>query len=117
MTKTVEVYGIKNCDTVKKSLKWLEANNIEVNFHDFKKEALTNDLVAQWFNQVDTSLLINKRGTTWRKLDDNQKELTEQADLVQLIIDNPSIVKRPVVLFDNKWSVAFKADEWEQKFL
>ena len=117
MTKSVEVYGIKNCDTVKKSLKWLEANNITVDFHDFKKEALTNDLVNQWFTQIDIALLINKRGTTWRKLDDAQKELTEQADLVQLIIDNPSIVKRPVVLFDKTWSVAFKADEWEKKFL
>ena len=117
MSKSVEVYCIKNCDTVRKSLKWLETNKIEVNFHDFKKDVLTADLVNQWFAQIDATLLINKRGTTWRKLDETQKELTEQTDLVQLIIDNPSIIKRPVVLYKKNWSVAFKADEWKQKFL
>jgi len=117
MTKTVEVYGIKNCDTVRKSLKWLEANNFDVNFHDFKKESLNTELVNRWFEQVDSSVLINKRGTTWRKLSESQKELTQQSELVQLIINNPSIVKRPVVLFEDNWSVAFNPDDWQEKFL
>lgn len=117
MTNKVEVYGIKNCDTVRKSLKWLDANNFEVNFHDFKKETLSSELVEKWFEQLDSAILINKRGTTWRKLNDEQKALTERDDLVQLIIDNPSIVKRPVVLFKDSWSVAFNIDEWQQRFL
>lgn len=121
MSKSIEVYGIKNCDTVKKSLKWLAEKlpdkQFEINFHDFKKEVLTEDLVNQWFQQIDSSILINRKGTTWRKLDDSQKNLTEQSDMVKLIISNPSIIKRPVVLFNNNWSVAFNPDEWQKRFI
>ncbi len=117
MNKTINVYGIKNCDTVKKSLKWLTDNQFEIDFHDFKKEKLTEDLVNEWFQQIDPAILINRKGTTWRKLDESQKNLTEQSDLVELIINNPSIIKRPVVLFNKTWSVAFKAEDWQQRFL
>lgn len=117
MAKAIQIYGIKNCDTVRKALKWLEQNSLEIEFHDFKKESLTTELVTQWFSQVDASKLINRRGTTWRKLDDASKNLTEISDLTQLIIDNPSIVKRPILLSNEGWSVGFNADDWQQKLL
>jgi arsenate reductase (glutaredoxin) len=115
--KIIELYGIKNCDTVKKSLKWLEQNDFEVNFHDFKKEAISPNLTEQWLNQIDPAILINRRGTTWRKLSDEQKALTEPDDLSALIIENSSLVKRPVVLFNGDWSVGFNADDWQQRLL
>lgn len=117
MTKNLQIYGIKNCDTVKKALKWLQNNQIEADFHDFKKEELDKSLVKQWFEQIDHSVLINKRGTTWRKLSDADKNLTDESALIKLVIDNPSLVKRPVVLHKNQWYVGFKEDEWQQRYL
>ena len=114
---TLEVYGIKNCDTVRKALKWLDANQLTYQFHDFKKEKLTTELVAQWLDKVDISLLINKRGTTWRKLDDDSKAITDTNALIQLIIENPSLIKRPLVTYKGNSSVGFKADDWQQKYL
>lgn len=113
----MEVYGIKNCDTVKKAVKWLNENSIDFEFHDFKKEALNESLVNEWFNQVDLEKLINKRGTTWRQLDESQKDLSNTDALLQLVIEKPTLVKRPVVNHQGKWSVGFKADDWQAAFL
>ena len=117
MNTDIEIYGIKNCDTVRKALKWLAGNQLQAHFHDLKKEPLQADLVEQWLDQVESSVLINRRGTTWRKLGESDKNLTEKSDLIQLIITNPSIVKRPVVCFQGFWTVGFNADDWRQRFI
>ncbi len=64
----LQVYGIKNCNTVKKALTWLEDNNIPFQFHDFKKEGVSEDKLKEWETQVDWQALVNKKGTTWKKL-------------------------------------------------
>lgn len=112
----MHIYGIKNCDTVKKSIKWLNENKIDFEFHDFKKEAPSSLLVKQWFEKIDKNKLINKRGTTWRKLDDAQKAIEDLNGLIQLVVSNPSLLKRPVVQYRNTWSVGFDANEWQQQF-
>lgn len=112
----MHVYGIKNCDTVKKAIKWLQQNEIEFEFFDFKKGVLTQEIVEQWFAQVDLNLLINKRGTTWRQLDDSQKNFDDLDALKKLVLESPTLVKRPVVCVNNAWQVGFKADDWQQQF-
>ncbi len=69
----ITVYGIKNCDTVKKVCNWLTKNNIDYQFHDFRKDGLTQAKVKQWSGKVDWEVLLNRRGTTWRKLSDDEK--------------------------------------------
>ncbi len=117
MQSKLEVYGIKNCDTVKKSLKWLSDNDLDATFHDFKKEIPSEQLINQWLEQIGADTLINKRGTTWRKLTDEQKALTKTNDLIKLISENTSLVKRPVVCHQGVWSVGFKVDDWTERFL
>lgn len=93
------LYGIKNCDAVKKARKWLEENDISYQFHDFRVDGLTAELIEQWFQQVNWESLVNKRSTTWRGLDDAQKEGLNKANAVSLLLENPTLIKRPV--FDN----------------
>lgn len=117
MKSKLDVYGIKNCDTVKKALKWLNENEIETEFHDFKKEIPSAKLVAEWLEEIGSEKLINRRGTTWRKLSDEQKALSEDADLIELIIENTSLIKRPVVNHQGVWSVGFNLADWQARFL
>lgn len=113
----MQIYGIKNCDTVKKSLKWLEANGIDYEFHDFKKEAISKKLVNEWFKEVPLEKLINKRGTTWRKLDDSQKNFDDINALKNLVIEQPTLLKRPLVNYNKQWNVGFNIDDWQALYL
>ncbi len=107
----LDIYGIKNCDTVKKSLKWLDAENIGYTFHDFKKEAPTADLVNGWVEALGVDLVLNKRGTTWRKLNDGDKAKADTLDgAVALLVANSSMIKRPVIVGDGHMSVGFTPD-------
>ena len=112
----MKVYGIKNCDTVKKALKWLDANSMEFEFHDFKKQAPSESLIKQWFTQVPMDKLINKRGTTWRQLDDDDKNLDDKNRMKQLIKLQPTLLKRPLVEFKGQWHVGFNAEDWQQRY-
>ena len=117
MSKNVHLYGIKNCDTVRKSIKWLAEKQIESEFHDLKKEALDEALIVEWLDHVDKDKLINKRGLTWRKIPSENKILNEQNEVIRLIQENPTVVKRPVIFNGTFWSVGFKPDDWEALFL
>ncbi|MET1255162.1 Spx/MgsR family RNA polymerase-binding regulatory protein [Aliikangiella maris] len=112
----VEVYGIKNCDTVKKALTWLTANQIEFEFHDFKKEIPNAELIQLWLELIGQETLINRRGTTWRNLNDSQKSLTDTDSLIDLIMQNTSLIKRPVLKYHGNWTVGFKAETWQTYF-
>jgi arsenate reductase len=112
------VYGIPNCDTVKKARTWLEANGIAFEFHDFKKAGLTASLVQAWLADVPLELLLNRRGTTWRGLPDEAKAAAEtQHGAIALMVEKPSVVKRPVVVVGGRVkSVGFSADEYAALF-
>lgn len=98
MTKKVTLYGINNCDTVKKSIKWLTANHIEHQFYDFKKQPLTKELLTCFVQLNDWSTLLNKRSTTYRNLADNIKNnLTDELAFEQ-VIAQPTLLKRPLLL-------------------
>jgi Spx/MgsR family transcriptional regulator len=106
----ITVYGIPNCDTVKKARKWLEAEGIDFTFHDFRKDGLEEGLAADWIARLGADIVINKRGTTWRKLSDEQKNITSDAQAVALILESPAMIKRPVFDKDGDLYVGFKED-------
>ena len=114
---TVQVFGIPNCDTVKKARAWLTAQGIEITFHDFKKQGLTGDRVTQWLQQVDWAVLINRKGTTWRQRSDVEKAATTDTDSAQkLAIRLPSVIKRPVVVWANgDVTVGFDPADWSNR--
>ncbi len=111
----IQVYGIKNCDTVKKALKWLTANAVEFAFHDFKKEGASKAQLQSWCQLIDWQLLLNRRGTTWRKLSAEQQADLTQAKAIALMSEHTSLIKRPVWQFDHEVMVGF-TDEVKAKF-
>ncbi len=110
---SVDFYGIPNCDTVKKARKWLEANGIDYTFHDYKKEGADPDKLKAWVEERGWEVLLNKRGTTFRKLDDAEKADIDADKAVVIMQSHPSTIKRPVVEHDGALLVGFKEDEWK----
>jgi len=110
----IEFYGIPNCDTVKKARAWLDAQGIAYTFHDYKKEGADPAKVARWIADAGVDVVVNKRGTTFRALSDAEKvQADHAAGAVELLVANPSMIKRPVVEYDGGLLVGFKQAEWE----
>lgn len=112
---TIEFYGIPGCDTVKKARRWLDAQGITYTFHDYKKEGADADLLRSWVHGVGWERLLNRRGTTFRKLEPEQKEDLDQEKAIRLMVAQPSCIKRPVLDYPGGVLVGFDADEWERK--
>ncbi len=112
----MKLYGIRNCDTVKKARKWLEEQGIAHDFHDFKKDGLDASQLQRWEQAVGWETLLNRRGTTWRKLPDEVRDTISAQSAHELMLENPSIIKRPVVEHGDNVSVGFKADDWAKQF-
>ncbi|TWG79709.1 Spx/MgsR family transcriptional regulator [Cupriavidus gilardii J11] len=114
---TVLLHGIPNCDTVKKARTWLESNGVAYTFHDFKKQGVSDAMLRGWLEQVPLSVLLNRKGTTWRALSDADKARADDADgAIALMQANPSLIKRPVLQHGNKVSVGFAADQYAALF-
>jgi len=92
----ITVYGIKTCDTVRKALKWLEAEGIEHNFHDFRIDGLEADTLQRWVDEKGWESVLNKRSTTWKNLPDADKSELNAACAISLMVTHPTLVKRPV---------------------
>jgi arsenate reductase (glutaredoxin) len=109
------VYGIKNCNTVKKGLDWLSKHKIEYQFHDYKKEGITKAKLKAWADQVGWEALVNKKGTTWRQLDAAvQANVTNAKNAIELMAEKTSVIKRPLIEVKNK-VVLLGFDEAEYK--
>lgn len=107
----LKVYGLKNCDTCRKALKWLEAEAIGHTFLDVRKDGVTEADVEHWADAVGVDVLLNRRGTTWRKLTDAEKAKAENdADAIALMAAQPSLIKRPVFLDGKNVLVGFTDD-------
>lgn len=114
---TTTLYGIPNCDTVKKARTWLADNGHDFTFHDFKKQGLSRELVQGWLKDVDWATLVNRKGTTWRNLPDERKAQIVDADsAIALMLENPSVIKRPVLQGAGPVSVGFSHDAFASKF-
>ena len=112
----VIVYGIKNCDSVKKACAWLTRNNIEFQFHDFRKDGLTLTKIRQWTKIVDWETLLNRRGTTWRNLSDTIKSNITMTNAQKLMAEQPTLIKRPVVENGKRVAVGFSQDSFTEFF-
>lgn len=110
---TIHLYGIPNCDTVKKARKWLDANALDYVFHDYKKEGADSEKLAAWIKEAGLELVLNKRGTTYRKLSEDDKERgNDSHGAVALLVQHPSMIKRPIAQHSEGILVGFKEDEW-----
>jgi arsenate reductase (glutaredoxin) len=114
MTNTTTLYGIPNCDTVKKARAWFEERGMAVTFHDFKKQGVPPDALRQWARQVGWQALLNTRGTTWRKLDEEQRtRVVDEATALELMLAHSSVIKRPVVVRGDQVTVGYVPQHWE----
>ena len=111
----IKVYGIKNCDTVRKALKWLEENNVNFEFQDFRKDPVEVGEIQRWDEAVGRDKLVNKRGTTYRKLTDSEKSVLEGDAPYGMLSENPTLMKRPV--FDDGAGVMVGFTETEKQAL
>tara|TARA_B100001996_G_scaffold112113_1_gene84879 strand:- start:352 stop:693 length:342 start_codon:yes stop_codon:yes gene_type:complete len=109
----ITLYGIKNCDSIKKSRKWLDKNSIEYVFHDFRIDGVKNTLVKEFIENIETKILINKRSTSWKKLSNKEKLAKTKLDLIKLLIKNPTIIKRPIIKSKNKYLVGFSEEKFK----
>lgn len=110
----ITVYGIPNCDTVKKARTWLADNGLDFSFHDFRKDGLAAETLESWIAELGRDVLINRRGTTWRKLTDAEKQVDSDADAVALLLANPAMIKRPVIDLGARRLVGFTEDVRDQ---
>lgn len=112
------VYGIANCDSVKKATNWLNSNHIPFEFHDYKKKGITEGRLKKWTRQVNWETLVNKKGTTWRGLAEETKAgVTSEAPAIALMIENTSLIKRPVIEMGNKvFAVGFDEEAYKKAF-
>ena len=113
---TVTIYGIKNCDTMKKARAWLADHSIEAEFHDYKASGIDEAHLKRWCNEAGWETVLNRAGTTFRKLDEADRQDLEAGKAIALMLAQPSMIKRPVLEVDGRLLVGFKPDLYEQFF-
>lgn len=112
----ITLYGISNCDTIKKAKKYLTDNNIEFTFHDYRKEGVNEQMVAEFADKLDWEQLVNKRGTTYRALSDEQKQNLTKLNAIQLLVQQPAMIKRPVLVNGTDFYLGFKVAQYDEIF-
>ncbi len=112
----ITIHGIKNCDTMKKARTWLDEHDVAHDFHDYKAKGIDAATLDSWIGQVGWEVLLNKAGTTFKKLDDAQKEGLNAAMAKALMLEQPSMIKRPVLDVDGQLVVGFKPEIYQQTF-
>jgi arsenate reductase len=114
MAKTITIYGIKNCDTMKKARTWLDKRGVTYAFHDYKAEGIDKPRLEAWAKTVGWETLLNKAGTTFKKLPDKDKEGITEKRAIALMLAQPSMIKRPVLDVGGKLTVGFKPEIYEK---
>ncbi len=114
---TPTLYGIPNCDTVKKARAWLASQGVEVTFHDVKKQGVPEAALRAWVKALGWEALLNRKGTTWRKLEPaRQAAVTDAASAIALMLEQPSVIRRPVLVRGATLRVGFDAHDWAALF-
>jgi arsenate reductase len=113
---TVTIYGIKNCDTMKKARAWLADHSIAAEFHDYKASGIDRAHLERWCAEAGWETVLNRAGTTFRKLEDEQKQDLDADKAIALMLAQPSMIKRPVLEADGRIIIGFKPDRYEQFF-
>ena len=110
-----KIYGIKNCDTMKKAFNWLNDNKVEFEFHNYKTEGLSSELLQSFIDLVGWQPLLNTKGTTWRKLDEaTRQSIDNEVAAKALMLENTSIIKRPLLVKGKKALLGFSTDGYQQ---
>lgn len=109
-----KLYGIKNCDTVKKARAWLEQHNVVYQFHDYKTDGISLALLNRFAENSGWEVLLNKRSTTWRQLSDAQKTALDADTALQLLLEYPTLIKRPILESGDDFMIGFNADEYQR---
>jgi arsenate reductase len=116
MAKTVTIYGIKNCDTMKKARAWLDGRSVAYDFHDYKAAGIERSVLEGWAREAGWETLLNRAGTTFRKLPENDREGLTEKKAIALMVGQPSMIKRPVLEVGGKLLVGFKPEQYEKVF-
>ncbi len=109
----ITLYGRPNCDTMKKARQWLDEHGIDYAFHNYKKDGVPQAALQQWVEQLGWETLLNKRGTTWRRLDDTVKQQIDENKAIDIMLANPSIIKRPVLVDGDRILVGFDPQQYD----
>lgn len=109
---SITIYGIKNCDTMKKARAWLDGHGVAYDFHDYKAQGIAKEKLKAWSDQVGWETLLNRAGTTFRKLPEADKEGLDERKALALMLAQPSMIKRPVLDLGNKLLVGFKPEAY-----
>lgn len=106
------IYGIKNCDTIKKARQWLERHNVTYTFHDFREHGIDSNKIKQWLDQLGWETVVNKRSTTWKQLDPQNRDNMDTALALKTILEHPTLVKRPVLETATHLHIGFKEADY-----
>ena len=109
----IQVYGIKNCNKIRNTLHWLKEREVEHTFYDLKKEPLTREELDEFIYRIGLDVLLNKRGTTWRRLDLNEAEMSDEK-ITEVLLQNQSMIRRPVLIKDEAMIVGYDEDAFEE---
>lgn len=110
------LYGIRNCDTMKKAWTWLDQHGVAYAFHDYKKQGIDRAHLEAWIAQVGWERLLNRAGTTFKKLPDADRQDVDESKAIALMLAQPSMIKRPVLEADGRLLVGFRPDDYEAMF-
>lgn len=110
------LYGIPNCDTVKKAQKWLLQNNISYTFHDYRKDGLDKALITSFLEKLSWSELLNKRSSSYRQLSEQQKASLNEQTIIDFFIEFPTLIKRPLLIHNSNYQLGFKAENYKNLF-
>jgi Spx/MgsR family transcriptional regulator len=113
---SITLYGIPNCDTIKKARRWLDAEKIEYQFHNFRKDGVHHELVQDFCQALGWEKVLNKRGTTYRQLTQEQKESIDETTVVALLVEYPAMIKRPVLSIDGTFNLGFSPEQYSAIF-
>lgn len=110
------LYGISNCDTIKKAKKYLTDKNIDFTFHDYRKDGVNLEMITEFAAHIDWQVLVNKRGTTYRQLSDEQKQNLDKDTALNLLVEQPAMIKRPVMFHEQSYHLGFKPAQFDEIF-
>ena len=112
----VTLYGIKNCDTVRKARRWLDENRVDYRFHDLRADGLDPATLEAWVAELGWESLLNRRGTTWRRLPENKRRELDAEGALGLMLEHPTLIKRPVLDLDSRRMLGFSPTDYEEAF-
>lgn len=113
---SITLFGINNCDTVKKARRWLDDHEVKYQFHDVRADGLDPTIVTSWLTQLGCEKVVNKRSTTWKQLDETQRNQLDNKTALALILQHPTLIKRPLLEGDDILEVGFKAELYQSLF-